>query len=113
MMSDETKREEASETLEEESDSGKENPLSGFRGVDDLGAVSMVPVEISAVLGRASMQVSQLLKLGRGAVVELDRRVGEPIDIYVNNRLVARGEVVVTEDRLGITMTEIMKNDKH
>ena len=73
----------------------------------------MVPVEISAVLGRASMQVSQLLKLGRGAVVELDRRVGEPIDIYVNNRLVARGEVVVTEDRLGITMTEIMKNDKH
>jgi flagellar motor switch protein FliN/FliY len=64
------------------------------------------------VLGKTNMQVSQLLKLGRGAVVELDRKVGEPIDIYVNNRLVARGEVVVVEDRIGVTMTEIIKNDK-
>lgn len=55
------------------------------------------------------MQVNQLLKLGRGAVVELDKKVGEPIDIYVNNRLVARGEVVVVEDRIGVTMTEIIK----
>ena len=52
------------------------------------------------------------LKLGRGAVVELDRKVGEAIDIYVNDRLVARGEVVVVDDRLGITMTEIIKNQK-
>ena len=58
------------------------------------------------------MQVSQLLKLGRGAVVDLDRKVGEAIDIYVNNRLVARGEVVVVEDKLGITMTEIVKSDR-
>ncbi|HYC12727.1 MAG TPA: FliM/FliN family flagellar motor switch protein, partial [Stellaceae bacterium] len=57
----------------------------------DLEAVYDIPVQISAVLGRATMQVSQLLKLGRGAVVELDRKVGEAIDIYVNNRLVARG----------------------
>jgi flagellar motor switch protein FliN len=64
------------------------------------------------VLGRATMQVSQLLKLGRGAVVELDRRVGEAIDIYVNNRLVARGEVVVVDERLGVTMTEIVKADR-
>lgn len=78
---------------------------------EELDAVYNVPVEISAVLGHANMQVSQLLKLGRGAVVELDRRVGEPIDIYVNNRLVARGEVVVTDDKLGITMTEIMKTN--
>jgi flagellar motor switch protein FliN/FliY len=57
--------------------------------------------------------VSQLLKLGRGAVVELDRKLGEAIDIYVNNRLVARGEVVmVDDDRLGITMTEIVKSDR-
>ncbi len=68
-----------------------------------------IPVQVSAVLGKANMQVSQLLKLGRGAVVELDRKVGEAIDIYVNNRLVARGEVVVVEDRLGVTMTEIIK----
>jgi len=58
------------------------------------------------------MQVSQLLKLGRGAVVELDRKVGEAIDIYVNNRLVARGEVVLVDDKLGVTMTEIIKSDK-
>lgn len=76
-----------------------------------LDAIYNIPVQISAVLGRSTMQVNQLLKLGRGAVVELDRKVGEPIDIYVNNRLVARGEVVVVEDRLGITMTEIVKSD--
>ena len=78
----------------------------------DLEAVYDIPIEVSAVLGRASMQVAQLLKLGRGAVVELDRKVGEAIDIYVNNRLVARGEVVVVEDRLGVTMTEIIKADR-
>ena len=76
-----------------------------------LQAVYDVPVQVSAVLGKANMPVNQLLKLGRGAVVELDRRVGESIDIFVNNRLVARGEVVIVEDRLGITMTEIIKTD--
>ncbi len=79
---------------------------------NDVTAIYDIPVQISAVLGRSTMQVSQLLKLGRGAVVELDRKVGEAIDIYVNNRLVARGEVVVVEDKLGITMTEIVKSDK-
>ena len=79
------------------------------RTAQDLEAVYDIPVQVSAVLGRATMVISQLLKLGRGAVVELDRRVGEAIDIYVNNRLVARGEVVVVEERLGVTMTEIVK----
>lgn len=81
-------------------------------GAKDLDAVYDIPVQLSAVLGRSTMQVSQLLKLGRGAVVELDRKVGEAIDIFVNNRLVARGEVVVVEDRLGVTMTEIIKTDR-
>jgi flagellar motor switch protein FliN/FliY len=75
----------------------------------DLEAVFDVPVTVSAVLGKSSMEVSQLLKLGKGTIVELDRKVGEAIDIYVNDRLVARGEVVLVEDRLGITMTEIIK----
>ena len=77
----------------------------------DLAPVFDVPVGISAVLGKANMSVAQLLKLGRGSVLELDRKVGEAIDIYVNNRLVARGEVVVVEDRLGVTMTEIIKTE--
>jgi len=78
----------------------------------ELEAVYDIPVQVSAVLGKSSMQVSQLLKLGRGAVVELDRKVGEAIDIYVNNRLVARGEVVIVDERLGVTMTEIIKSDR-
>ena len=91
----------------------QESNADGGRGSSkELDAVYDVPVQVSAVLGRAQMQVSQLLKLGRGAVVELDRKVGEAVDIYVNNRLVARGEVVVVEDRLGVTMTEIIKTDR-
>ena len=82
-------------------------------GGRDLEAVYEIPVTVSAVLGKSTMQVSQLLKLGRGAVVELDRKLGEAIDIYVNNRLVARGEVVMVDgDRLGVTMTEIVKADR-
>ena len=76
----------------------------------DLAPVFDVPVNISAVLGRAHMSVAQLLKLSAGSVLELDRKVGEAIDIYVNNRLVARGEVVVIDERLGVTMTEIIKD---
>jgi flagellar motor switch protein FliN len=79
------------------------------RSASDLEAVFDVPVTVSAVLGKSSMEVSQLLKLGRGTIVELDRKVGEAIDIYVNDRLVARGEVVLVEERLGVTMTEIIK----
>jgi flagellar motor switch protein FliN len=78
----------------------------------DLEAVFDVPVQVSAVLGRSKMEVGELLKLGPGTVLELDRRVGESIDIYVNNRLVARGEVVLVEDKLGVTMTEIIKAER-
>lgn len=98
---------EADESREEEVEYGYGDPMA-----NDVTAIYDIPVQISAVLGRSTMQVSQLLKLGRGAVVELDRKVGEAIDIYVNNRLVARGEVVVVEDKLGVTMTEIVKSDR-
>ena len=102
---------EAGEALTEPTDLPEIGDLP--RGARDLEAVYDIPVQVSAVLGKSTMQVSQLLKLGRGAVVELDRKVGEAIDIYVNNRLVARGEVVVVEDRLGVTMTEIIKTDRN
>ena len=82
------------------------------RSASDLEAIFDVPVQVSAVLGRARMDVGELLKLGPGAVLELDRKVGEAIDIYINNRLVARGEVVLVEDKLGVTMTEIIKAER-
>lgn len=75
----------------------------------DLEAVYNIPVKVSAVLGKTNMKVSNLMKLNKGAIIELDRKVGEAIDIYVNNSLVARGEVVVVDEKLGITMTEIVK----
>jgi flagellar motor switch protein FliN len=75
----------------------------------DLEAVFDVPVRISVVLGKARMPIAKLLKMDIGTVVELDRQVGEAIDIYVNERLVARGEIVLVEERLGVTMTEIIK----
>lgn len=99
------------EIQEEPKKADKDNFYDDMAPEKDLNAIYDIPVQISAVLGRTTMQVSQLLKLGRGAVVNLDRRIGEPIDIYVNNRLVARGEVVVVEDKLGITMTEIVKSE--
>ncbi len=80
------------------------------KNASDLASVFDVPVNISAVLGKSSMSVAQLLQLSRGSILELDRKIGEAIDIYVNNRLVARGEVVIVEDRLGVTMTEIIKD---
>jgi flagellar motor switch protein FliN/FliY len=82
------------------------------RSAADLEAIFDVPVQVSAVLGRARMDVGELLKLGPGAVLELDRKVGEAIDIYINNRLVARGEVVLVEEKLGVTMTEIIKAER-
>ena len=106
--------------IDESDEEGSNEPTINMESLQDielprsaeyLEAVYDIPVQVSAVLGKTTMQVSELLKLGRGAVIELDRKVGEAIDIYVNNRLVARGEVVVVEDRLGVTMTEIIKTE--
>ena len=91
--------------------SGARGGDEGGRTAADLEPVFDIPVNVSAVLGKTHLEVSQLMKLGPGAIVELDRKVGEAIDIFVNNRLVARGEVVVLDERLGVTMTEIIKSD--
>ena len=83
----------------------------GQKGTEaGLEAVYDVPVTVKAILGASTMNISQLLKLGRGAVVPLDKKVGDAVDIYVNDRLVARGEVVIIDDKLGVTMTEIVKS---
>lgn len=85
-----------------------ENQESG-KPITEVEALMDVEVEITAVLGISHMPISQILKLGRGAVVELNRSVGEDIEVHANNRLVAMGEVIVVDDRLGVTMTEIIK----
>ena len=81
----------------------------GEKTAADLEAVFDVPVRISVILGRTRVPVANLLKMDIGTVVELDRQVGEAVEIYVNDRLVARGEIVLVENRLGVTMTEIVK----
>lgn len=78
----------------------------------NLEAVYDIGVDVKTVLGKSSIQVSNLLKLGRGAVVELDRKVGESVDIYVNNKLVGRGDLMVVDGRLGVTMTEVFKSSQ-
>ncbi len=93
----------------------KESGLDNFdipSSVSDLEAVYDIPVKVSAILGKTKIKVSEVLKINKGTIIELDKKVGEAIDIYVNNNLVARGEVVVVDDKLGITMTEIVKNPK-
>lgn len=90
----------------------REESMGTAQSAADLEAVFDVPVRISAVLGHSKLHVSDLLKLASGTVLELDRKVGEAIDIYVNDRLVARGEVVLVEDKLGVTMTEMIKAER-
>lgn len=97
-------------SFEEMTAPGREGQLPpGEKNAVDLEAVFDVPVRISVVLGRAKVPVASLLKMDVGTVVELDRQVGEAVEIYVNDRLVARGEIVLVENRLGVTMTEIIK----
>lgn len=98
-------------TFEEMQPPGKSDgaPAYAERSAADLEAVFDVPVRISVVLGRTRMPVSELLRLDTGTVIELDRQVGEAVEIFVNDRLVARGEIVLVESRLGVTMTEIIK----
>ena len=85
--------------------------IGGESGGADLSAVHDIAVKVSVVLGTTDLPVRQLLRLGRGAVLELNRKVGEDVDIYVNDRLVARGEIVSLGDKLGVTMTEICKSE--
>ena len=82
-----------------------------FGSARNLESVLRIPVRLQVVLGSATMPVANLMKLGRGAVVPLDHRIGEPVEVVVNGRVIARGEVVVVEDdnsRFGVSLTEIV-----
>jgi flagellar motor switch protein FliN len=91
----------------------KDNTTSNSTPELTLESLYDVPVQVSVVLGRTTMQLSNILKLGRGAVIELERVVGEPIDVYVNNKIVAKGEIVVVDNKIGVTLTEVVVSDKN
>ncbi|MBR2124771.1 MAG: flagellar motor switch protein FliN [Acetobacter sp.] len=87
------------------------DPNDHTRAIPNIDAVYEIPVKITAVVGSTTMPVNQLIKLGRGAVVELNKKLGETVDIYANNRLIAKGEIVVMDDdHIGVTMTEIVSS---
>jgi flagellar motor switch protein FliN/FliY len=92
--------------------SGEDAPRQADDPQQNLEAMYDVPVKVQAVLGRSRIEIGKLMKLKSGAVIELDRRVGEPVDIFVNNRLIARGEVVLIENTLGVTLTEIVRQER-
>jgi flagellar motor switch protein FliN/FliY len=78
------------------------------RGGDTLSFVMDVPVEITIELGRKTAKIGEILRLGPGSILELSKSNGEPLDVYVNNRLIARGEAVVVGERYGIRLTEVL-----
>jgi len=85
--------------------------LDAGAGTTNLDLIMRIPVTVKVVLGSATMPVANLTKLGRGAIIPLDRRVGEPVDVVVNGRVIARGEVVVVDEatsRFGISLTEVV-----
>ncbi len=75
-----------------------------------MSAVSGVSVEISVILGKSMMPIHQLLKMGRGAVIELNALVDDPVLIFANNRLIARGEIMVSGENVAVTITENVSN---
>ena len=91
---------------------GGADPLgAGARGADGLSFVMDVPVELTIELGRKTTRIGEVLRLGPGSILELNKANGEPLDVYVNNRLIARGEAVVVGERYGIRLTEVVVND--
>ncbi|OPY12013.1 MAG: Flagellar motor switch protein FliN [Syntrophaceae bacterium PtaB.Bin038] len=80
----------------------------GARGGFDLEFILDIPLSLTVELGRCRMLISELLQLGQGSVVELQKIAGEPMDVYVNQRLIARGEVVVVNEKFGVRLTDII-----
>ena len=117
-MSDESDASRKDETMTEQNDAATEivSPdnikdsavASTSEGDQDLGFILDIPLEISAELGRARMLVNDLLQLGQGSIVELTKAAGEPMEIFVNGRLFARGEAVVVNEKFGVRLTDVI-----
>lgn len=95
--------------MSEENQNSGSAPAIKISDEVNLRAVYDVPLQISAVLGRARMKVNQIVKLSRGSVIELDRKVGDAVDVFVNDRIVAKGEIVLVDNKIAITLTELVK----
>jgi flagellar motor switch protein FliN/FliY len=87
------------------------SPAMALRGIEGLNFVMDVPVELTVELGRRNVRIGEVLRLGPGSVLELTKANGDPLDIYVNNRLIARGEAVVVGERYGVRLTEVLVSD--
>src|SRR5438128_451960 len=85
---------------------------SAANPTDQLSFVMDVPVELTIELGRKTAKIGEVLRLGPGSILELTKTNGEPLDVYVNDRLIARGEAVVVGERYGIRLTEVVVTDE-
>ncbi len=94
--------------MKEQEIKGGEGEKPGANAVSNLDFILDIPLEISVELGRVRMMISELLQLGQGSVIELNKLAGEPLEIFVNQKLIARGEVVVVNEKFGIKMTDIL-----
>jgi len=93
---------------QESPDSAEPSPPPPRQGVRDLDFLLDIPLEISVELGRTKLLINDLLNLGQGSVVELNKLAGEPLEILVNQRVVARGEAVVVNEKFGVRITDII-----
>jgi flagellar motor switch protein FliN/FliY len=87
---------------------GEIKKAESAKSVLDLDFILDIPLTLTAELGRNRMLISELLQLGQGSVIELSKLAGEPMDIFVNSRLIARGEVVVVNEKFGIRLTDVV-----
>ena len=97
------------DSLEEKIDEGVES-LNEQKQTEkyDLGLILDIPLELSVEFGKVKIVINDLIQLGQGSIIELDKSVGDPLEIYINGKLIARGEVVVVDDKFGIRVTDIV-----
>ncbi len=106
-MADEEKNEDLEEQVEANGVDSEED-MEGELGERELDFILDIPLELSVELGKSKMLIYDLLQLGQGSIVELDKLAGEPLEVYVNKKLVARGEVVVVNEKFGVRLTDIV-----
>lgn len=107
-MADETRPFDEGKSMEAAFGLEPEDGLSSRRGPRDIDFILDIPLQVTVELGRTRMRISDLLKLGQGSVIELAKLAGEPLEILVNDRLIARGDVVTVNEKYGIRITEII-----